>query len=64
MELRTEYLHIRLSQTQKLRLQKLAELSHYSISQYISRLIDSTYFRYFDKEGNLIYEDEKTNFNY
>lgn len=64
MELRTEYLHIRLSLTQKLRLQKLAELSHYSISQYVSRLIDSTYFRFFDKEGNLLNEDKETNINY
>lgn len=54
-----QYLHIRISAERKKQLFRLSEFVCLSSSSYLDRLIESTYFKFFDKEGNFI-ADNKT----
>lgn len=54
-------LNVRISQKTKLQLEKLAELNLDSKSSYLSRLISSTYHKYFDMNGELK-DDYKASF--
>lgn len=60
--LKTTFLHMRLSPEREKQLNILAKFCQMSKSAYIDRLISSTYYRFFDKEGNLL-EDKESNIN-
>lgn len=56
------FLHLRISTEHKKFLIALACYSNMTISEYIDKLISSTYFRFFNTEGELI-EDKETYIN-
>lgn len=60
-DLKTEYLHIRITQKNKIMLKMLADLNHDTISSYINRLIPSIYYRIFD-EGDHKNENSTSDF--
>lgn len=62
MESKTRYFTMRLSEERLLQLEKLSDLSAYSKSMYLDRLISSQYYKFFDKDGKLN-EDKEAIFN-
>lgn len=49
---------MRISLTRRNQLKKLAELKHSSVSEYLDRVIESSYHRFFDEKGDLIENSE------